>query len=80
MTGAVPSVAAFLLLPVTNAPPWTVGSVNLPAFLVTICMTLITAPMGAGLAHRTDAARLKRYFAIFLFLVALNMLRKALMG
>jgi uncharacterized membrane protein YfcA len=77
---AVPSVAAFLLLPVTNAPPWTVGSVNLPAFLVTICMTLITAPMGAGLAHRTDAARLKRYFAIFLFLVALNMLRKALMG
>ncbi|MCT4331868.1 sulfite exporter TauE/SafE family protein [Paracoccus sp. YLB-12] len=77
---AVPSVAAFLLLPVTNAPPWTVGSVNFPAFLVTICMTLITAPMGAALAHRTDAARLKRYFAIFLFLVALNMLRKALMG
>lgn len=77
---AVPSVAAFLLLPVTNAPPWTVGSVNLPAFFVTICMTLITAPMGAALAHRTDPPRLKRYFAFFLFLVALNMLRKALMG
>ncbi|MCF3973866.1 sulfite exporter TauE/SafE family protein [Paracoccus salsus] len=77
---AVPSVAAFLLLPVTNAPPWTVGSVNLPAFLVTISMTLVTAPMGAALAHRTDATRLKRYFAIFLFLVALNMLRKAMTG
>ncbi len=77
---AVPSVATFLLLPATNAPPWTVGSVNLPAFLVTISMTLITAPMGAALAHRTDPPRLKRYFAIFLFLVALNMLRKALAG
>lgn len=77
---AVPSVAAFLLLPIENAPPFTLGSVNLPAFLITICMTLITAPMGAALAHRTDAARLKRYFAIFLFLVALNMLRKALAG
>ena len=47
---------------------------------LSISTTLITAPMGAALAHRTDAARLKRYFAIFLFLVALNMLRKALMG
>lgn len=77
---AAPSVLGFLFLPVSNAPPYTVGSVNLPAFLVTICMTLITAPLGAALAHRTDAVRLKRYFAVFLFLVALNMLRKALMG
>lgn len=77
---AVPSVVAFLFLPVTNAPPFTVGSVNLPAFLLTICMTVITAPIGAGLAHRTDAARLKRWFAVFLFLVALNMLRRALTG
>lgn len=77
---AVPSVAAFLLLPIQNPPPYTVGSVNLPAFLLTICMTLITAPIGAALAHRTDPPRLKRYFAIFLFLVALNMLRKALAG
>lgn len=77
---AVPSVAAFLFLPVENAPPFTVGSVNLPVFLITISMTLITAPIGANLAHRTDAARLKRYFAIFLLLVALNMLRKTLLG
>ncbi|MBU3031370.1 sulfite exporter TauE/SafE family protein [Paracoccus marinaquae] len=77
---AVPSVAGFLLLPIENAPPYTVGSVNLPVFLLTISMTLITAPIGAALAHRTDAARLKRYFAFFLFLVALNMLRKTLAG
>ncbi|MFV0385877.1 sulfite exporter TauE/SafE family protein [Paracoccus sp. (in: a-proteobacteria)] len=77
---AVPSVVAFLFLPVGNPPPLTVGSVNLPAFLITISMTLLTAPIGANLAHRTDAARLKRYFAFFLMLVALNMLRKTLIG
>lgn len=77
---AVPSVALFLMMPVENPAPWTLGSVNLPAFLLTISMTLITAPMGATLAHKTDAVRLKRYFAFFLLLVGLNMLRKALTG
>lgn len=77
---ALPSVAAFLLIPVAAAPPLTIGAVNLPAFAVTIAMTLITAPIGAALAHRTDPARLKRIFAVFLALVALNMLRKVLMG
>ncbi|MDO5648041.1 sulfite exporter TauE/SafE family protein [Paracoccus sp. (in: a-proteobacteria)] len=77
---AVPSVLAFLLMPVPNPPPLTVGSVNLPAFALTIAMTMMTAPIGADLAHRTDPKRLKRYFAFFLLLVGLNMLRKALMG
>jgi len=77
---AVPSVVLFLMMPVELAPPYTLGSVNLPAFFLTISMTLITAPWGAALAHRTDAVRLKRYFAFFLLLVGLNMLRKALAG
>ena len=74
---AVPSVAVLLFKQVAVAPPWTVGSVNLVAFGLVIAMTLITAPMGAALAHKTDAARLKRIFGAFLVLVALNMLRKA---
>lgn len=77
---ALPSVLAFLAVPVANAPPYTIGAVNLPAFAVVIAMTLITAPIGAALAHRTDAARLKRIFAGFLAIVALNMLRKVLLG
>lgn len=77
---AVPSVLAFLIYPARNPPPFTIGSVNLPAFLVTISITLLTAPLGATLAHRTDARRLKRYFAFFLLLVAANMMRKALTG
>lgn len=77
---AVPSIVLFLMMPVELAPPYTLGSVNLPAFFLTISMTLITAPWGATLAHKTDAVRLKRYFAFFLLLVGLNMLRKALAG
>lgn len=77
---AVPSVLGFLLLPIEAAhrPPLTIGAVNLVAFVVVIAMTLITAPIGVKLAHSMDPKPLKRIFAVFLTIVALNMLRKAL--
>lgn len=77
---AVPSVLAFLLLQVDPAtrPPFTIGAVNFVAFFVTITMTLITAPIGVKLAHAMNPKPLKRVFAVFLTLVALNMLRKAM--
>ncbi len=73
---AVPSVIGFLFVPVAGAPPWTLGAVNLPAFAVIIAMTLITTPWGVRLAHATDPKPLKRVFALFIGIVALNMLRK----
>lgn len=75
---AVPSVISFLFTTVPGAPPMTVGLVNVPAFLLVIAMTLITTPWGVKLAHAMDPKPLKRVFAFFLCLVALNMLRKAL--
>jgi len=75
---AVPSVLGFLFLPVAEAPPWTIGAVNLPAFLVVIGTTLLTTPLGVRLAHAMNPRPLKRAFAIFLTLVALNMLRQVL--
>ena len=74
----MPSVVAFLFVEVTGAPPLSIGAVNLPAFLIVIAMTMITAPWGVKLAHAMDPKPLKRVFALFLTLVALNMLRKAL--
>jgi uncharacterized protein len=41
---------------------------------------MLTAPLGVKLAHRMDPAPLKRIFAVFITIVALNMLRKVLMG
>lgn len=75
---AVPSVIGFLFLDVADAPPFTLGAVNGPAFAIVIAMTLITTPVGVRLAHGMDGVRLRRVFAVFLTLVALNMLRKAL--
>ena len=43
-------------------------------------MTLLTAPLGVKLAHTMDPAPLKRVFAVFITLVALNMLRKVFFG
>lgn len=76
---ALPSVIGFLFVDIApdSAPPYTLGAVNIPAFLVVISMTLITAPLGAKLAHSLDAKLLKKVFAVFLIAVATNMLRKA---
>jgi uncharacterized membrane protein YfcA len=74
---ALPSVALFLFTPVENAPPFTVGVVNIPAFALIIATSLQTTPYGVKLAHSMDPKPLKRVFAGFLALVALNMLRKA---
>ncbi|NBR90282.1 MAG: sulfite exporter TauE/SafE family protein, partial [Rhodobacteraceae bacterium] len=75
---AVPSVLGFLTLDIEGAPPYTVGAVNLVAFGVIVAMTLITTPYGVKLAHAMDPKPLKRVFAVFLTIVAINMLRKAL--
>ena len=75
---SVPSVLGFLLLSVADAPPYTLGAVNLVAFAIIIPMTLLTTPLGVRLAHAMNPAPLKRAFAIFLVLVAANMIRKVL--
>ena len=76
---AVPSVLGFLLVggDGPGRPPYTVGQVNLIAFVVIVAMTLITTPIGVRLAHAMDPKPLKRVFAVFIMVMALNMLRKA---
>lgn len=75
---AAPSVAGFLLLAPEVPPPLTLGAVNLPAFGMVIVMTMITTPWGVKLAHAMDPKPLKRVFAVFIMVMAANMLRKAL--
>jgi uncharacterized protein len=77
---AVPAVIGFLIVqpPPEGLPPFTFGAINAPAFLLVIAATWITTPMGANLAHRMPARPLRRVFAVFITVVALNMLRKAL--
>ncbi|MBC7675764.1 MAG: sulfite exporter TauE/SafE family protein [Rhodoferax sp.] len=76
MVIAVPSVIGFLFLPVDQAPPYTLGAINIPAFLLVVGTTYLATPWGVKLAHSMNPKPLKRAFAVFLVLVALNMLRK----
>ena len=79
---AIPSVTGFLLQGwgAPGLPPYTVGLVNLPAFLVVIGVTLVTTTWGVRLAHAMNPRPLKLAFAAFIMLMALNMLRKAFLG
>jgi uncharacterized protein len=73
---SVPAAIGFLTVTVDRAPPFSIGAVNLPAFGLIIAMTLITTPWGVRLAHAMNPKPLKRAFALFIVIVALNMLRK----
>jgi uncharacterized protein len=78
---ALPSVIGFLLQGWNSPdrPPFTVGLVNLPAFLIVIGVTMVTTTWGVRLAHAMDPKPLRRVFAAFITIVALNMLRTALL-
>lgn len=78
VTIALPSVLGFLFVRVAEPPPLTLGAVNLPAFALVVAMTMVTAPLGARLAHAMDPKPLRRVFALFITVIALNMLRKVL--
>jgi len=61
-------------------PPGSLGYVNIPAFLLISLCTVTMAPIGAALAHRLNAALLKKMFAIILALVGVRMLLTAAGG
>ncbi|MDD5276568.1 MAG: sulfite exporter TauE/SafE family protein [Methylovulum sp.] len=51
-------------------PQWSLGFVYLPAFAGVALTSICTAPVGARLAHKLPAAKLKRYFSLLLFIMA----------
>lgn len=76
---ALPATLAYIVTGWGHAtlPPWSLGYVSVPGFIVLAALTAITAPVGARLAHRLPQRTLKRAFAVLLVIVALNMLREA---
>ncbi|MEM9715075.1 MAG: sulfite exporter TauE/SafE family protein [Pseudomonadota bacterium] len=78
---AVPAVFGFLLTSTAaEAPPFTVGAVNIPAVVCILLVSVFTTPIGARLTHTIDTKPLKRLFGVFLAIVALNMMRRAIFG
>ena len=77
---AIIGAAGFLTIGLdqTNLPPYSIGYINIPAFLCIISVSMITAPLGAKIAHNVSVKTLKRYFSIFLLCVSTKMLLEIL--
>jgi uncharacterized membrane protein YfcA len=61
-------------LEVPDLPLYSLGYVYLPALAGIVAASVLTAPLGVRLAHSLPVARLKRVFALLLFLMGTKML------
>jgi uncharacterized membrane protein YfcA len=61
---------------VAGRPEWSVGYVSLEAFAGLAVMSVLTAPLGAKLAHDLPQRTLKRAFALLLVVVGASLLLK----
>jgi uncharacterized membrane protein YfcA len=61
-------------------PEWSLGYVWLPGLAVIASCSVLTAPLGAKMAHRMPVAKLKKVFAFVLYGLASYMLWKGLRG
>jgi uncharacterized membrane protein YfcA len=57
-----------------HLPPYSVGYVYVPALIGIVLGTLVTVPWGAKMAHTMPVPRLKKIFAVILFILATKML------
>jgi uncharacterized membrane protein YfcA len=76
---AIPGALGFMVLGLNaeNLPLGSVGYINIPALLAITACSIVTAPLGARLAHSLDELQLKRAFGVYLILVSLAMYAKA---
>jgi uncharacterized membrane protein YfcA len=61
-----------------DLPPYSLGYIWLPALLVIASCSITTAPLGASAAHKLPVKRLKKVFALILYLLAAYMLYQGL--
>jgi uncharacterized membrane protein YfcA len=73
---SLPAAITLLFVGTTpvDAPFATYGYVNLLGFACIVPLTVIFAPIGAGIANKLDAGLLKKIFAVVLIITGLRML------
>jgi uncharacterized membrane protein YfcA len=60
-------------LRIDGLPAWSLGFVYLPALVVVVTASVMTAPFGARATHRLPVTTLRRVFAVLMFLLAARM-------
>lgn len=82
-------IGAFISVPATigwiisgwgvqGRPEFSLGYVNIIGFIFIALSLVFVVPYGARATHKMDQNKLRRVFGVFLLLVAINMIRKAL--
>ena len=73
---AMAGTAGYVLTGLGKAglPQYSLGYIYLPALAGMVIASVLLAPVGARLAHRTPGAMLKKIFAVVLFVLATKML------
>jgi len=73
---ALAGAAGYLLngLAVPSLPPWSIGFIYTPALLGISAASMLTAPVGARLAHNLPVMHLKKAFAVLLIAMGTKML------
>jgi len=73
---SLPAAIIMLLVGQTpvDAPLGTFGLVNLVGFICIVPLTVFFAPIGASLANKLDAQKLKKVFAVVLMITGIRML------
>ena len=73
---AVAGVSGFIITGwgVEHRPVWSLGYVNLPAFLSIIVASTLFAPVGARITHRISPRRLRLLFGFFLLILSIKIL------
>jgi uncharacterized membrane protein YfcA len=61
-------------MPASGLPSPSLGFVYLPALVLVVATSTLTAPLGARLAHRLPIRQLRTLFALLLYVFALRML------
>ena len=61
-----------------DLPAYSIGFVYLPALFGIAAISVLTAPLGVKLAHSLPVDKLKRIFALLLYVVATKMLLSVL--
>ncbi|MEQ1932104.1 MAG: sulfite exporter TauE/SafE family protein [Parvularculaceae bacterium] len=79
---AVPGSVAFIVsgLGHNGLPPFSLGFVNVPAFIAMAAMTAVTAHAGAVLAHKLNGDFLSKLFGAYILLSALALVADAIAG
>ncbi|MCI0732497.1 MAG: sulfite exporter TauE/SafE family protein [Methylococcaceae bacterium] len=59
---------------IPDRPAWSLGYIYGPAFIGIALSSIVFAPLGARLTHSLPTTRLKRLFAVFIFIVGCKLL------